>query len=118
MGKVRDSKRERAEPGQVVEAHEDEITDPRGQQAGHEDDSEQRTADPVASMRRKAPTMGEPSRVLMAAKLPAPAMTMVAVGGASRFARWTASAPSPPPMATSGPSGPSTTPNARVASAA
>ena len=66
-------------------------------------------------MRRKAPASGLPSSVLIAAKLPAPAMTTVAMGGASLFTRWTVSAPSPPPMAMSGASGPSTAPRARVA---
>ena len=73
---------------------------------------------PEASINRKAPRMGEPSRVLMAAKLPAEAMTMAAVGGASRLARWTASMPNPPPMAMSGASGPRTTPRLKVASEA
>ena len=69
-------------------------------------------------MRRKAPTNGEPSRVLMAAKLPAAAMTVAAMGGASLAASLTARTPSPPPMAMSGASGPSTAPSDRVASAA
>ena len=72
---------------------------------------------PDASINKKAPTMGEPSRALMAAKLPAEAITRAAVGGASFLARCTARAPSPP-MAISGASGPRTTPRARVASAA
>ena len=62
--------------------------------------------------------MGEPNSVLMAAKLPAEAMTMAAVGGASLLASLTANMPSPPPMAMSGASGPRTTPRLRVASAA
>ena len=66
-------------------------------------------------MSRKAPANGLPSSVLMAAKLPAPAMTTVAIGGASLFTKWTVSAPSPPPMAMSGASGPSTAPRASVA---
>ena len=61
---------------------------------------------------------GEPIRVLMAAKAPADAITMAAVGGASRLARFTASIPSPPPMAMRGASGPRTTPRLRVASEA
>jgi hypothetical protein len=73
---------------------------------------------PAASIRRKAPRMGDPNRVLMAAKLPAEAMTMAAVGGASLAARWMASVPNPPPMAISGASGPSTTPRLSVARAA
>ena len=51
----------------------------------------------------------------MAAKLPAEAITTAAMGGASFLTRWTASAPSPPPMAISGASGPRTTPRLRVA---
>ncbi len=73
---------------------------------------------PDASISRNAPTMGEPSRALMAAKLPAEAMTTAAVGGASRLTRCTASAPRPPPMAINGASGPRTTPRLRVASEA
>ncbi len=57
---------------------------------------------PTASISRKAPTMGEPNSVLMAAKLPAAAITTAAVGGASLLASCTASTPSPPPMAISG----------------
>ena len=73
---------------------------------------------PAASISRKAPAMGEPNRVLMAAKLPAAAITVAAVGGASLVARCTARTPSPPPMAIRGASGPSTTPRLRVARAA
>src|ERR1700679_4024955 len=40
---------------------------------------------PEASMSRKAPRMGDPNNVLMAAKLPAAAMTMDVAGGASRL---------------------------------
>ena len=54
--------------------------------------------------------------MLTAAKLPAAAITVAAIGGAFLAASRTASAPSPPPMAMSGASGPSTTPSARVAS--
>ena len=43
--------------------------------------------------------MGEPSSVLMAAKLPADAMIVSAIGGASFFTRCTASAARPPPIA-------------------
>ena len=73
---------------------------------------------PDASMRRKAPRMGDPNRVLMAAKPPAAAMTMEAVGGASRLANRTDSRPRPPPMAISGASGPRTAPRLKVARAA
>ncbi len=68
---------------------------------------------PVASMSRNAPAIGEPNRVLMAAKLPAAAITVAAVGGASRLARRTAMTPRVPPMAISGASGPRTTPEAQ-----
>ena len=70
---------------------------------------------PTTSMSRKAPTRGEPRSVAIAAKLPAPPMTTLAIAGASRLARCTASTPSPLPMAISGASGPSTTPRLRVA---
>ena len=73
---------------------------------------------PAASMIRKAPSSGEPSSVLMAAKLPADAMIVTAIGGASRLARRTVSAASPPPMAISGASGPRTAPSPSVARAA
>jgi hypothetical protein len=73
---------------------------------------------PAASMMRKAPRRGEPSNVLTAAKLPADAMTVTAIGGASFFARRTVRAANPPPIAMSGPSGPSTAPRLSVASAA
>ncbi len=70
---------------------------------------------PVASSRMNAPRMGEPNRVLMAAKLPAAAMTVAAVGGASRRARRTAITPRIPPMRMSGASGPRTAPRLKVA---
>ena len=73
---------------------------------------------PEASISRNAPAMGEPRRVLIAAKLPAAATTAVAWAGMSRLASRTASTASPPPRAISGASGPSTTPRLRVASAA
>ena len=73
---------------------------------------------PAISMSRKAPTRGEPKSVAMAAKLPAAPITKAAIGGASRLTRWTASTPSPLPMAIRGASGPSTTPRLRVANAA
>ena len=73
---------------------------------------------PATSINRKAPRMGEPKRVLIAAKLPAEVITIAAVGGASRAASRTARAPSPPPSAMSGASGPRTTPREREANAA
>ena len=69
-------------------------------------------------MIRKAPSSGDPSSVLTAAKLPAEAMMVSAIGGASFFARCTVSAARPPPIAISGASGPSTAPRLSVASAA
>ena len=73
---------------------------------------------PEASISRNAPVRGEPSRVLIAAKLPAAAITDWTRAGASRLTSRTARAPSPAPMAISGPSGPSTTPRLKVAKAA
>ncbi len=73
---------------------------------------------PAASIRRKAPRIGEPNRVLIAAKLPAAATAALVWSGASRFASCTAHTPSPAPRAISGASGPMTTPNARLARAA
>jgi predicted methyltransferase len=73
---------------------------------------------PAASMIRNAPRMGEPSSVLTAAKLPADAMMVRAIGGASFFTRCTASAARPPPIAIKGASGPSTAPRHSVLSAA
>jgi hypothetical protein len=73
---------------------------------------------PATSMIRNAPSTGEPRSVLIAAKLPAEAMIVRAVGGASFLARLTASAPSPPPMAINGASGPRTAPRLSVVSAA
>ena len=73
---------------------------------------------PEASISRNAPSSGEPSSVLTAAKLPAAARTRRACCGASRLARRTATIASPPPRAIRGASGPSTAPRPRVASAA
>ena len=73
---------------------------------------------PAVSSSRKAPRSGEPSSELIAAKLPAAAITVAARSGASRAARRTASTPSPLPIRISGASGPSTTPKLSVARAA
>lgn len=73
------------------------------------------TAIPPATMRRKAPVRGEPSRVATAAKLPAAPITTLACSGASRLMRWTASTLMPLPMAMRGASGPRTTPRLSVA---
>ena len=64
---------------------------------------------PEASISRNAPSRGDPSSVLTAAKLPAAATTAVAWSGTSRLARRTANAARPAPSAISGP-GPSTAP--------
>ena len=56
--------------------------------------------------------------MLIAAKLPADAMTVWAIGGASLFARRTVSAARPPPMAIRGASGPRTAPRLSVVKAA
>jgi hypothetical protein len=73
---------------------------------------------PAISMIRKAASTGEPSSVLIAAKLPADAMIITAIGGASFFARRTVNAASPAPIAISGASGPSTAPRPSVVNAA
>ncbi len=73
---------------------------------------------PDASMSRNAPTIGDPSSVLMAAKLPADAITAFAWSGTSRRASRTDSAASPPPIRISGISGPRTMPKISVASVA
>ena len=70
---------------------------------------------PPASIIRNAPAIGEPSSVEIAAKLPAAPITTLAIWGASRLMRCTASTPIPLPIAISGASGPSTTPRLRVA---
>ena len=73
---------------------------------------------PDTSISRNAPTSGEPSSVLIAAKLPATPLTATAWAGAPRRTRWIAQAPRPLPMAISGASGPSTAPKASVTKAA
>ena len=73
---------------------------------------------PAISIRRKAPTMGEPKSVAMAAKLPATPITTTAIGGASRLNRCIARTPRPLPIAISGASGPNTAPRLSVAKAA
>ena len=73
---------------------------------------------PAASINKKAPTMGDPNSVLIAAKLPAAAMTVIACRGESFLIRCTANTPSPLPMAINGASGPSTAPKVSVANAA
>ncbi len=73
---------------------------------------------PAASISRNAPVSGDPSRVLIAAKLPAAPTATVACFGASLRTRRIAITPIPLPIAISGASGPSTTPSARVANEA
>src|SRR5829696_2930682 len=73
---------------------------------------------PATSMIRNAPSTGDPSSVLIAAKLPADAMIVMAIGGASFFTKCTVNAASPPPIAISGASGPSTAPRLSVVNAA
>nr|BFE73214.1 hypothetical protein GCM10020092_065150 [Actinoplanes digitatis] len=73
---------------------------------------------PDASISRNAPDSGEPSSVLMAAKLPVAATAAPACAGRSRRARCAARYASPPPSATSGPSGPTTAPRPMPAVAA
>ncbi len=73
---------------------------------------------PAASMIKNAPRTGEPSSVLIAAKLPADAMIVSAIGGASFLIRRTVKAARPPPIAINGASGPSTAPRLSVVSAA
>ena len=73
---------------------------------------------PDASISRNAPSSGEPSSVLMEAKLPAAATMAVTRSGASRLTSRMAQTPRPAPSAISGASGPSTTPRLSVASAA
>jgi hypothetical protein len=73
---------------------------------------------PAASMIKKAPRTGDPNSVLIAAKLPADAMIVRAIGGASFFTRCTVSAARPPPIAIKGASGPRTAPRLSVVSAA
>ena len=73
---------------------------------------------PAASMSRNAPTSGEPSKVLMAAKLPAAPSTTTAWLVSPLTACLTAHAHRPPPSAISGASGPSTAPQPSVISAA
>ena len=73
---------------------------------------------PAASMMRNAPSRGEPNNVLIAAKLPAEAMIVTAIGGASFLTSRTVRAARPPPTAMSGASGPSTAPRLNVASEA
>src|SRR5271169_2679006 len=91
---------------------------PAASRPGTSTSSSMAPASPEASISRNAPSSGEPSSVLMAAKLPAAATTVAVLGGASRLTRRTARTPSPPPRAIRGASGPSTTPRLRVANAA
>ena len=73
---------------------------------------------PAVSMIRNAPSTGEPNKVLIAAKLPAAVIIVIAVGDGSFLVLRTVNAARPPAIAISGASGPSTAPRPRVASAA
>ena len=73
---------------------------------------------PATSIIRNAAGSGDPSSVLMAAKLPAAPITAVACAGASFLTRCRMRTPRPAPIAINGASGPSTTPRLRVAKAA
>ncbi len=73
---------------------------------------------PDASISRKAPARGFPSRVLMPAKLPEAASTRVACSGRFRRVSRMASTARPPPIRIDGISGPRTMPKTKVASAA
>ena len=73
---------------------------------------------PLASMRMTAATSGESKIRLSAAKVPEAPITADTSGGRSLGISRTASRPNPPPKAISGASGPSTTPNPIVATAA
>ena len=71
---------------------------------------------PAASSNKKAPTSGEPSRLEIAAKLPAAPITATACFGASFLMRCTISTARTMPITTNGISGPSTPPKMSVAS--
>ena len=73
---------------------------------------------PEASIRRNAPSRGDPSSELTAAKLPAAPSTALICSGGSRLTIRTAPAASPPPSARRGASGPRTAPKQSVARAA
>ena len=82
--------REAAQAGPVVQADEDQRPDAEASSPGSATRLSVIPPIPAASMIRNAPSTGEPSRVLIAAKLPADAMIVRAIGGASFFARCTA----------------------------
>ena len=73
---------------------------------------------PAASMMMTAPMTGLPKIVEIAAKLPAAAMINLTWSGAPLRTMSTVRIPSPPPRASKGASGPSTTPNPIPAMAA
>ncbi len=73
---------------------------------------------PLASITSTAATIGEPKITEIAAKLPAAPRISSSWGGASRFASFTVKTATPPPIAMSGASGPSTSPSPRLANAA
>ena len=116
---ARERERERPQAGERVEADEDQRPDAGREQAGNEHDAEHRAAQPG---RLEQQERAEQRRARAGARsrrsCPAAAITVAAIGGASRAARRTASTPRPLPMAMSGASGPSTAPKLSVARAA
>ena len=62
MRDVRHGEREGAVPGPVVEAHEDQAPDAGGEEARDQDDTEERPTESGASIKRNAPTIGDPRR--------------------------------------------------------
>ena len=78
-----DVKREGPVPGPAVESDEDERPDARGQQARHQDHAQERAAEAGRLHEQERPEIGDPSSVLIAAKLPAAPMTTTAWPGAS-----------------------------------
>ena len=108
----------RAEAGPAVQADEDQGADAGGEQARQGHQAQRRPADAGGLHDQERAEHGEPSSVLIAAKLPADAITVTAIGGASFFSRWMVSAARPPPIAISGASGPRTAPRLSVVSAA
>jgi len=83
-GKAGKGQRERAQPGQVVQADEDERAGSRRQQARQQHQPGIGPPSPDASSSRNAPVMGDPSSVAMAAKLPALASTLTPWAGTWR----------------------------------
>ena len=66
----------------IVHTNEDQRANARSKQARQCHQAQRRTTDPCNFHDQKAPSTGEPSSVLTAAKLPAEAMIVRAIGGA------------------------------------